>query len=74
MGKAREPDVDVVRILEAALVRAKKGELTNVGIIARTTEHTYWSEFGGRGGTALMNAAQCFEIGIRMLGFQSKGE
>lgn len=72
IGKTRETDADIIRMLETALEKAKRGEILNAGIVIRSIDNTYGSEFHGVS-SSLQNAAQCFEIGIRMLGFASVG-
>jgi len=71
IGRTRETDADIIRMLEDALERAKRGEILNAGVVIRSTDNTYGSQFHGIS-SSLQNAAQCFEIGIRMLGFASE--
>ena len=71
IGRTRETDADIIRMFEDALEKAKRGEILNAGIVVRSTDNTYGSEFHGIS-SSLQNAAQCFEIGIRMLGFASE--
>lgn len=71
VGRTRETDADIIRMLEDALERAKRGEILNAGVVIRSTDNTYGSQFHGIS-SSLQNAAQCFEIGIRMLGFASE--
>jgi len=71
VGRTRETDADIIRMLEDALEKAKRGEILNAGVVIRSTDNTYGSQFHGIS-SSLQNAAQCFEIGIRMLGFASE--